>query len=78
MNTQTAETLAKEYETGETKECFYSYIVESMANGQRQQVKKLFSEMANFNKEDFLINWLDVKIGIHKSTLNMCIIELLD
>lgn len=73
---QTAKQLAREYEVGTTSLDFFQYIVDSMTNGQRQQVKSLFSEMDNDDKQEFLIDFLDPKIGIHKSTLNTCIIEL--
>lgn len=77
--TKAAQTLAKNYELGNTKEDFYQYIVDSMENGQRQQVRKLFGEMDNNDKQEFLTTWLDpCNRGIHKSTLNTCIIELLD
>lgn len=71
-----AETLAKEYELGKTEEDFYQYIVDSLVNGQRQQVRSLFNQMHKDNQQDFLINFLDTSIGYHKSTLNICIIEL--
>lgn len=76
--TQYAETLAKEYELGNTKEDFFNYIVDSMSNGQRKQTKDLFLKMDNDDKQEFLTTWLDVKIGIHKSTLNTCIVSLLN
>ena len=74
--TKRAETLAKDYELGTNAEDFYNYIVDSLINGQRQQVISLFNMMHKDNQQDFLINFLDVKIGYHKSTLNICIIEL--
>lgn len=77
MKTQYAETLAREYELGNTKEDFFNYIVDSMSNGQRQQVRNLFSKMDNYDKQEFLTTWLDVSTGIHKSTLHTCIVELL-
>lgn len=71
-----AETLAKEYELGKSREAFYTYIVESLINGQRQQAKDLFNEMHKDDQQHFLIDWLDPKIGYHKSVMNICIIEL--
>jgi len=71
-----AETLAKDHELGTTAKDFYQYIIDSLINGQRQQVRSLFNEMHKDNKQDFLINFLDVSEGYHKSTLNICIIEL--
>lgn len=70
-----AQTLAKEYGF-ETEQEYYNYIVSSLVNGQRQQVKDLFNEMHKDSQQDFLINYLDTEIGYHKSTLNICIIEL--
>lgn len=70
-----AHTLAKEYDFNSEHE-FYDYIVNSLINGNRQQVKELFNSMHKDSQQDFLINYLDVKIGYHKSTLNICIGEL--
>jgi hypothetical protein len=74
--TQRAHTLAKYYEVGKTEEDFYNYIVDSLVNGQPQQVKELFNEMHKDAKQDFLINFLKPSIGYHKTTLNICIVEL--
>lgn len=71
-----AETLAKELELGTEAEDFYQYIIDSLINGQRQQVRNLFNRMHKDAKQEFLINFIDVKIGYHKSTLNICIEEL--
>lgn len=71
-----AETLAKEYEF-ETREDYFNYIVQSLVNGQRKQVKDLFNAMQDYDKQEFLIDYLDTEIGYHKSTLNICIAELL-
>ena len=67
-----AEDLAKDYDF-QTESEYFDYIIESMVNGQRQQVKELFSNMHPSDQSRFLIDHLDVKIGIHKSTLNTCI-----
>lgn len=75
--THSAETLAKTYELGSDRaEAFYDYIVETLINGQRPQVRQLFNEMRKSSQQDFLINHLDLSIGYHKSVLNICIIEL--
>lgn len=72
-----AEELAKDYELEEENEYgFFQYIVESLINGNPQQVKNLFNEIHKESQQDFLINFLDVKNGYHKSVLNICIIEL--
>ncbi len=72
-----AESLAKSYELEEhSKEAFFAYILESLVNGQRQQMRDLFNEMEDNSKEIFLLEYLDPKIGIQKSCLNICILEL--
>lgn len=74
---KTAERLAKEHELGMSSEDYYNYMVDSLINGQRQQVRDLFNSMKPDSKRDFLINFLDVRhIGYHKSILNICIEEL--
>ena len=65
-----AEDLAKEYDF-KTKEEYYNYIVESLVNGQRQQVKDLFNAMHKDDQQNFLINYLDVLKGYDKSCLNI-------
>ena len=71
-----AETLAKEYELGTNKEGFYNYVIDSLINGQRQQVRDLFNSMKKDSQQDFIVNFLNVSIGYHKSVLNICAIEL--
>ena len=73
---QYADTLARSYDLGDTPEDFYNYIVESLINGNRKQVRYLFNEMNNASKQDFLIDYLDVSDLMHKSVLNICIGEL--
>ena len=70
-----AETLAKELEF-KTAEDYFNYIVESLINGQRQQVRDLFNAMRKYDQNLFLTTYLDVSNGHHKSTLNICIGEL--
>ena len=70
-----AETLAKEYDF-ETKEEYFDYIIMSLGNGQRQQVKELFNQMKSEDQQEFLTDHLDPIIGLHKSCLNICIGEL--
>lgn len=72
-----AETLAKEYELGTEARDFYTYIVDSLINGQPQQVKKLFNEMHKDDQRNFLINFIKPESGYHKSILNICICELI-
>lgn len=67
--------LAKEYNFSTESE-YFDYIIESLINGQRTQVKALFNAMHSGDKENFLINHLDVSEGIQKSCLNICIGEL--
>jgi len=71
-----AEDLAKEYDFN-TKEEYFNYIVESLINGNRTQVKELFNQMKPESKNEFLINYLDLTKGIEKSVLNICISELI-
>lgn len=70
-----AEDLAKEYEFKNAEE-YYQYIVDSLINGQTSQVRSLFNQMKPDSQQDFLINFLDPSEGYHKSTMNICIIEL--
>ena len=70
-----AETLAREYDF-ETKEHYFEYIVESLINGQRQQVRNLFNKMNAYDQKEFLVDYLNDGIGIEKSVKNICIGEL--
>ena len=70
-----ASALAKELELDSAYD-YYSYIVESLINGNRSQVKELFNEMKPEDKQYFLINFLDSTQGYHVSTRNICIGEL--
>ena len=38
----------------ETIEDYYNYIVESLINGQRGQVRSLFNQMPSENKKEFM------------------------
>lgn len=71
-----AETLARELEL-ESVEEYYDYIVSSLINGNRSQVKRLFNDMRSCDQHEFLVSHLDVSVGIEKSVLNICIGELL-
>lgn len=72
-----AETLAKSYELEDrTANGFFNYIVESLINGNRNQVKELFNEMKPESQREFLVDFLNPSEGYHKSTLNICIAEL--
>jgi len=70
-----AETLAKEYDF-EFEHEYYDYIVVSLINGQRQQVRDLFNQMHNDDKQYFLNNYLQEDSGYHTSTRKICIGEL--
>ena len=70
-----ASSLAKELELNSSYD-YYNYIVESLINGNRSQVKELFNAMHNEDKEYFLINFIDSSQGYHVSTRNICIGEL--
>ena len=69
------ETLAKEYDF-EFEHEYYDYIVESLINGQRQQVRDLFNQMHNDDKQYFLNNYLEEDSSYHTSTRKICIGEL--
>lgn len=74
---QYAADLAKEYDFSEEIE-YFDYIVSSLVNGNRSQVKSLFNQMHGDDQERFLINHLDLSVGIQKSVLNICISELIE
>ena len=52
-----AEDLAEEYDFN-SKEQYFEYIVDSLINGNRSQVRELFNQMHADDKEYFLENWL--------------------
>ena len=70
-----AETLAREHDFT-TKDEYFNYIVESLVNGQRQQVRDLFNKMKGCDQQDFLINYLSDNGGFGQSVRNICIGEL--
>lgn len=69
-----AEDLAREYELGDEAQDYFNYIIESLINGNRQQVRDLFNDMHNDDKHGFLIDLSGD--GYEKSVLNICIGEL--
>ena len=73
---QYAEDLAKEYDFN-TKEEYFDYIVTSLINGQRKQVKDLFNQMHPSDKEEFLNDFLTEDNSYHSSTRKICISSLL-
>ena len=76
MKTKHAEDLAKEYDFN-TKEEYFNYIVDSLINGQRQQVKNLFVKMNNDSMLEFLNDFLNDDNSYHTSTRKICINALL-
>jgi len=73
-----AEDLAKEYELGKEDYKFFEYIIDSLINGQRQQVRNLFNLMSIDSKHSFLIDYLDpAGQPLHLSIMKICIIEML-
>jgi len=70
-----AETLAKEY-GWEYPSDYYEYIVKSLINGQRRQVRDLFNQMHDDDQQNFLINFLEEDGSWHTSTRKICIGEL--
>jgi hypothetical protein len=71
-----ASTLAKDYQLGNNEHAYYEYIINSLINGNRDQVRRLFNQMRKHNQREFLIDFIDPSIGYHKSALNICISEL--
>jgi hypothetical protein len=72
-----AEDLAKDYDF-ETESEYFDYIIESYINGQPQQCKELFLQMAKDDQSKFLINYVNPNSGqIGKSVLNLCIKALI-
>lgn len=74
MKRKFAEDLAKDYDFNGAHE-YYDYIVESLINGHRQQVRDLFNKMHKDSQQDFLLNYLG-NDGYEQSVKNICIIEL--
>ena len=73
-----AEDLAKQLDM-DTSEDYYQYIVDSLINGQRQQVRGMFNKLPDTDMEFFLINWLSNDPNSpHRSVKNICIGELIN
>ena len=70
-----AQDLAREYDFNHAHD-YFEYIIESLINGNRQQVRDLFNAMHKDDQQTFLVNYLDRDQGYHLSVLNICIIEL--
>jgi len=74
-----ADKLAEDYELEEnTCNCYYNYIVDSLINGQKQQVKELFNQMHKIDKDVFLNQWLGNDIRAHIEVSEICIKELIN
>ena len=58
MKVKTVLELAKEYDFN-TKEEYFDYIILSVLNGQRQQCIKLFNQMQNPDKLEFLTEYIE-------------------
>ena len=71
-----AETLAKEHELGDNENDFFQYIVDSLINGQRQQVRDLFNSMKQDDQRTFLNDFLQDDNSHHTSTRKICVAEL--
>ncbi len=76
MKTKYAEDLAKDYEFN-TAEEYYQYIIDSLINGNREQMKDLFLKMEDYDKERFLVDFCDAAGLIGRSVKNICIGTLL-
>ncbi len=70
-----AENLAKLHNKT-TREGYFEVIIDSLANGQRKQVRNQFNAMKKEDQEYFLINYLKNDGGYHQSVKNICIEEL--
>jgi len=68
--------LAESYELGSNCSDFYNYIIESLINGHRQQVRDLFNEMEPTDKNVFLNQFL-ICGDVHQDEVkSICIQEL--
>ena len=76
MKTKHAEDLAKEYGWDYPSQ-YFEYIVESLINGQRQQVRDLFNRMSPDSKDVFLNQYLEDDNSFHTSTRRICVSELI-
>lgn len=72
-----AEDLAKDLELGQYPTDYYQYIVDSLINGQRKQVIKLFNQLHNYDKEIFLNQFLESDNSYHDWVKEICIKEIL-
>ena len=75
-------TLAQQHDFN-TAEEYNFYIVDSLINGQRQQVKELFNDMQPDDQISFLNNFLDQSPAIYtreiiKEVRNICIQEAIN
>ena len=77
MRRKYAEDLAKDYEFN-SKDEFYNYIVDSLINGQRTQVRNLFNQMKPYSKKEFLNDFLTDDNSFHTSTRKLCIDTLIN
>ena len=68
--------LAREndFQNGEE---YFNYIIESLINGQRGQVKSLFMELNKLDKREFLNDFLNVEDEHQKEVQEICIQALL-
>ena len=72
-------TLTKvlDLDTYETN-AYFDYIILTLMNGQRQQVRSLFNDMRKEDKKDFLTFLTDHEYLNTKELLSICIDELLN
>lgn len=69
-----AETLAREYDFT-TKFEYFDYIIDSLINGNRSQVKDLFNQMKGTDQKEFLVDYLQNDGSYQTSVKNICIGE---
>lgn len=71
-----ADKLAEELELGTTPVDYFNYIIDSLVNGQRSQVRELFNQMHKEDKKVFLFQWLEDGNRDHEEAKEICTNEL--
>jgi len=71
-----ADKLAESYELGENCTDFFNYIIDSLINGQRQQVRTLFNKMEPEDQNVFLNQFLICGDTHQDEVKQICIEEL--
>ena len=71
-----ADKLAESHEVGSSPSEYFNYIVDSLINGQRQQVRELFNDMEPEDKNVFLNQFLICGDTHQDEVKSICIEEL--